>query len=123
MVEAVAYGSVDIFSEPDVYLVHFRKHWQHLDFCLQEIESLADMHGIKREQLYASDPAEFNPKVNPTIYVRLPSQDVCKQIVARSILIKEIIDVFASTKLEAMPRRDRSDRDEEDKEEESPPKT
>jgi len=79
--------------------VHFRQHWKHLDFARQELEALADMHGISKEELFVSDPALIDMKVNPTVYVNLPSDEVCKAIVTRSILIKEIIDVFSECQL------------------------
>lgn len=43
-------------------------------------------------------------KVNPTVYVRLPSDEVCKEILKRSILIKEIIDVYSECQLERKSR-------------------
>ena len=97
-------------------MVHFRKHWKHLDFCLQELEALADICGIKTENLYAEpdSKSKFEPKINPTIYVKLPSVDVCKRIVARSTLIKEIIDVYATSQLALAHRRERSDSEEGD---------
>ena len=91
-------------SELKTYLVHFRQHWKLLDFCLQELESLADKNGVTKEQLYVNDPNSFDPKVNPTVYVRLPSDEVCKKIAARSVLIKEIIDVFSEEKLSRKSR-------------------
>ena len=53
------------------------------------------MHGVPEDQLYAQDKSQIDINVNPMVYVNLPSVDVCRQIVSRSILIKEIIDVFA----------------------------
>lgn len=75
------------------YLVHFLKKHQFLDFCLNELESLSEMYGVKRGELFCQPKETFNPKKNPTVYVNLPSEDVAKQIVSRSILIKEIFDV------------------------------
>ena len=91
----------------NVYLVHFRKHMQHIDFCLQELEALANLNGVTVDKLYAQDPSNIDVKVNPTVYVNLPSVEICKSIVSRSILIKEIIDVFAESSLEpvAKPRQ------------------
>ena len=43
-------------------------------------------------------------KINPTVYVRLPSDEVCQQILKRSILIKEIIDVYSECQLERKSR-------------------
>lgn len=53
------------------------------------------MHGVNKDQLYVNDPAMLDMKVNPTVYVRLPSDDICKKMVARSVLIKEIISVYS----------------------------
>ena len=94
-----------------VYLVHFRQHWKHLDFARQELESLAEMFGVARDQLFVDDVATLDMKVNPTVYVRLPSDEVCRQILTRSILIKEIIDVFADVKLSRKSRERSRDRD------------
>ena len=38
------------------------------------------------------------------VFVNLPSVDICRKIVSRSILIKEIIDVFAEAVLEPMEK-------------------
>ena len=61
-----------------VYLVHFRKSWQYIDFCLQELEALANLHEVTAEKLYAQDKNSIDLKVNPTVYVNLPSADVCR---------------------------------------------
>lgn len=76
------------------YLVHFIKKFKYLDFCLNELESLADLHGVKRHQLF-TESKEFltNIQKNPLVFVNLPSEDIATKIVKRSILIKEIIDV------------------------------
>ena len=66
-----------------------------MDFARQELESLAELYGVAKETLFVRDAALLDMKVNPTVYVRLPNDDVCKKIVARSVLIKEIIDVFS----------------------------
>ena len=107
MVEAIGGG-------PNLkrYLVHFRQHVKYFDFAWQEVESLASMHGVSREQLFVNDPALVNLKINPTVYVNLPSDEVCKQIVARSVLIKEIIDVFSEVQLTRL-LRERSREEEE----------
>ena len=57
-------------------------------------------------------------KVNPTVYVNLPSDEVCRQIVGRSILISAIIDVFAEAQLTRKSRersRGRAEQEEEEK--------
>lgn len=82
------------------YLVHFRKNLNFIDFCLQELEALADMHGITKEKLYAEDPTSKDIVKSPFIFVYLPSVEVCTKIVNRSIMIREIIDVFSSFKIE-----------------------
>lgn len=80
------------------YLVHFRQHLKHLDFARQELEALAEMHGVRKEDLFVSATSS-DLKLNPTTYVRLPNDEVCRQILKRSILIKEIIDVFSECQL------------------------
>ena len=64
------------------------------------MEALANLNGIPVNELYAEDPTKINLNINPTVYVNLPNTEICKKIVSRSILIKEIIDVFAETVLE-----------------------
>ena len=51
------------------------------------------MHGVNVTELYAEPKKDLD--VNPFVYVMLPSDDVCAQIMKRAILIKEIIDVFS----------------------------
>ena len=57
-------------------------------------------------------------KINPTVYVRLPGDEVCKQIVGRSILIKEIISVYSEAQLTRKNRVRSRDRDDNGEEEE-----
>ena len=99
-------------AELKTYLVHFRKQWKYLDFCLQELEALADLFGqVNPKDLYLDDPrGSFDPKVNPTTFIRLPSDEVARQIVGRSILIKEIIDVYATAQLKKKPSASRRER-------------
>ena len=113
-------------SKGKVYLVHFRQHWKHLDFARQELESLAELHGICKEDLFVNDPNALDMKVNPTVYVNLPSDEVCRLIMARSVLIKEFIDVFAQVQISRKSRErsreretiDKAEGEEEVKEEE-----
>lgn len=83
-------------SQYKVYLVNFRLHRQHLDFALQELESLAELNQVDLKQLYLHDPAGKNLEADPTVWVRLPGDAVCKEILRRAIMIKEIIDVFST---------------------------
>ena len=76
------------------------------------------MHGVSKEQLFVNDPDSLDMKVNPTVYVNLPSDEICKQIVNRSILISEIIDVFAEAQLTRKSRERSRGRDQEVEEEE-----
>ena len=76
------------------FLVHFTKKFRYLDFCLNELEALADMNGVKREELFVQPKESLrNIFKSPTVYVRLPGDEVCKRIVSRSVLIKEIVEV------------------------------
>ena len=83
-------------SQYKVYLVNFRLHRQHLDFALQELESLAELNQVDLKQLYVHDPVAKNLEADPTVWVRLPGDEVCKEILKRAIMIKEIIDVFST---------------------------
>lgn len=77
--------------------MHFFKKWKYLDFCLPELEALADMFGVKPSALYH----ERNPvgtidiQKSPCVYVNLPNEQVAKKIVERSVLINEIINVLS----------------------------
>jgi len=67
-------------QQSKVFLVHFFKKWKYLDFCLPELEALADMHGIRAAALYH----EKNPrnsldmKASPCVYVNLPNEQVAR---------------------------------------------
>lgn len=65
-----------------VFLVHFLKKWKYLDFCLPELEALADMHGVPPCALYhAQNPRSLiDIKKSPMVYVNLPSEGVAQQI-------------------------------------------
>ena len=41
-----------------VYLCHFLKKGKYLDFCLNELEALADMRGVLPSNLYAEKRPE-----------------------------------------------------------------
>lgn len=45
-------------SKSRTFLVHFFKKFKYLDFCLPELESLADLNGVKTVNLYD----ERNPR-------------------------------------------------------------
>ena len=79
-----------------VYLVNFRLHRQHLDFALQELESLAEFFKVDLNLLYLHDIKGKNLETDPTVWVRLPNDEVCKSILKRAIMIKEILDVFST---------------------------
>jgi hypothetical protein len=81
------------------YLVHFFKKWKYLDFCIPELESLAEMYGADIHSLYdkANPKSELDMKRSTCIYVNLPSDEVAKQIQARSIMIKEILHPFSQS--------------------------
>lgn len=84
-------------DKTQTYLVHFFKKWKYLDFCLPEFESLATMYGANLDTLYdkRNEKASIDVKVSPCIYVNLPNDKVAGQIQARSVMIKEIINVLS----------------------------
>ena len=65
-----------------VFLVHFVKKYKWLDFCLPELEALADMNGISVQNLYN----ERNPRntldvgKSPLVYINLPNEQVAQRI-------------------------------------------
>eukprot|EP00347_Sterkiella_histriomuscorum_P012467 403368464 len=57
------------------------------------------MHGVRREQLFVQPKESLRDiQKNPLVYVNLPNEDIAHKILRRSILIKEIIDVYSSGK-------------------------
>ena len=95
-------------------LIHFIKKFQYLDFCLNEFESLVSMScppaasimGRKypcmatlREALYCHPRESLNVHKHPFAYVNLPGGEAsARELVKRSILIKEVIDVISEAK-------------------------
>ena len=77
-----------------VFLVHFVKKYKWLDFCLPELEALADLNGVNMKTLYheRNPKPSIDVKLSPMVYVNLPNEEVARSIVARSVLIKEIIN-------------------------------
>lgn len=81
-----------------------------MDFCLQELEAVVSICGLNltRAELFVEDWATLKARdlvQNACVYIKLPSnnaESLCKQIVARSILVKEIVDVFSETTLEKL---------------------
>jgi len=59
-----------------VYLVHFRRNFNLLDFCYEELESLAQLFGMNLEVMYQEPKKDLD--LNPCIFVKLPSDDVCR---------------------------------------------
>lgn len=53
------------------------------------------MFGVRKENLYAQPRDGLNINHSPVVYVNLPSTQVANSIMSRSILIKEILDVFS----------------------------
>lgn len=81
------------------YIVHFRKHEKLMDFAVQELQSLASLFKVPVDSLFPQKPE--NLKQNPLVWVCLQSDQQCKQIMTRSIMIKDIIQVFGHN---TMPR-------------------
>ena len=81
-------------------MVHFFKKWKYLDFCLNELESLAQMNGASLANLYhpRNQKKDIDLKKNPCVFVNLPSESVAQKIQSRSVMIKEIINVLAEAK-------------------------
>ena len=80
-----------------MFLIHFFKKQKLLDFCCQELEALSELLGADLSTLYHQDnPREsINIDKKPYVYVNFPSLKVAQEIQKRSILIKQIIDVFS----------------------------
>ncbi len=78
------------------FLVHFRRHLSFLDFCTQELEALAEMHKIPIGNLYAQ-PLK-NLAISPLLKCNLGDKSTCKSIMARSVMIKDIIDLISEFK-------------------------
>jgi len=62
---------------------------------------------MTREELYLENWEALKKRNmidDPTVYIRLPSQHaerLCREIIGRSIMIKEIVDVFADVTIDA----------------------
>ena len=59
-------------------MVHFFKKHKYLDFCLNELEALADMGGVNIGGIYHErNPRDkININISPCIYVNLPNAKV-----------------------------------------------
>ena len=81
------------------YLVHFFKKFKYLDFCLNELEALARMFGTDLATLYHHSNPRPTLDMNRStmVYVNLPNDHVAQKIQERSVLIKEILNVFAES--------------------------
>ena len=62
------------------YLVHFFKKWKYLDFCLPELEALAEMYGTNLNTMYdnVNPRSAIDMKKNSCVYVHLPSDKVAQ---------------------------------------------
>lgn len=80
--------------------MHFLKKWKYLDFCLPELEALAEMNGVNLANLYheKTPKEQIDIKKTPFVYVNLPNEEVARRIQGRSILIKEVINVLSEAK-------------------------
>ena len=65
-----------------MFLVHFLKKWKYLDFCLPELEALAEMNGISLDNLYHEKTPrdQVDIKKAPYVYVNLPDEQAAKRI-------------------------------------------
>jgi len=68
-----------------------------LDFCFGELEALAGIAKVPLSDLYGVTGGQ-RPKINlektPYVRVYLPSEECVKEIVMRSILIKDICQII-----------------------------
>eukprot|EP00347_Sterkiella_histriomuscorum_P019828 403340145 len=85
-------------SDPQsrIYVVHFIKKQKYIDFAKNELEALAEMFGVKTQELYVYPEKVINIDIDPMIYVYLPSEEIAKNIVKRSVMIQEILLEFAA---------------------------
>ena len=60
------------------FLVHFYIKHKYLDFCINELESLANMLGVLNlwDEIYCR-PNLQDIKKSPCIWVNLPSTQIC----------------------------------------------
>ena len=67
-------------NQSKVFLVHFFKKHKYLDFCLPELEALADMSGVNIIGLYHEKNPRNSLDMNksPCVYINLPNEQVAQ---------------------------------------------
>ncbi|CDW74335.1 trna (guanine-n2)-methyltransferase homolog [Stylonychia lemnae] len=55
-------------SKGSLYLVHFIKKYKYLDFVLNELESIAEIFGVSKENLYQQSRDSINIHKNPLVF-------------------------------------------------------
>ena len=58
------------------------KKLKYLDFCLNELETLADMCGVARKDLYVDPQPESDKDIkrSPYVFVKLPNDEAARFI-------------------------------------------
>lgn len=77
------------------YLVLFAHHCMYFNMRFQELEAVAGMLGVPRSALYVDSPAPTALDDTPLVLVRLPSDAAARMLVARAVLIKVALEVWA----------------------------
>mmetsp|Transcript_22265 Transcript_22265/g.56648 ORF Transcript_22265/g.56648 Transcript_22265/m.56648 type:complete len:486 (-) Transcript_22265:551-2008(-) len=71
-------------------------HWAHklLDFRQAELEAVAGMFGVPRDQMVFRQPPSDPPHMMPFWYVTLPNDDVARHILSRTMLTKAFYEIW-----------------------------
>ena len=73
---------MEAINKSRVYLVHFIKKMKYLDFCIPELEALAEIQGVKPNNLYLGNVPRSGEEIQktPYVYVNLPNEQAVQQI-------------------------------------------
>lgn len=84
-------------ESPNEFLVLFAHHNMYFNMRFHELESIASILGIAEQNvLYVDVPAPTALSASPLALVRLPGEQAARQLCERSVLIKAILEVWAT---------------------------
>jgi len=79
------------------FLVLFAHHNMYFNMRFQELEAIAGLIGVpSRDDLYVDVPAPTALSASPLALVRLPSEEAARKLCERAVLIKAVLEVWAT---------------------------